>query len=610
MAHTSEWAFHHAVARDAAYATLLGEDKRELHAHAARWLESVGARDAAEVARHFELAGLGAEALRRWTEAARGAFVDQAFAAAREYATRALARAPSPDERRELLCVRADASFALADASTCLDDARAAESIAGASAPARLRVALCVAQGHLLAGRPEAGLAVLRSARAITQGAPRGEGAGRVPGWLWLTATLRQAQTMVQRGMADEALALLDESRDDLRNRGDDHDAVRSLDDAVRSSALLALDRLEDALHASRSALDRAGRDADIPRLLQAAITEGRTLNRLGQQHVAARRLALARDEARRLGLALYEAQALQHLGVALARGGATLDGLHAIGQAVALARRHQLPRAETSARLALSWVQCLVDDPGDVEPSLAWLAHARVESRADAPIACLLRAVHARLLLRHRGGAGRRRRRGRRRRCAPRASRAPRGRRDGRPRARRVAPARALARRGRGGAARGAGAARARLRRGDRPRAAAQRARERRRARGPRRARRGARRDGRPQRRRRAAQAVVTLRSRTSTCTAPSPFQGSGRSAPITSTRVPAGGTRPSCWSRTPSRTKPASERRPTLKPARRWASPTLRSSPRRAPVTSTMGSGLPSPVGSSARRSFASEG
>lgn len=407
VVHTSEWTFHHALARDAAYATLVGEDRSELHAHAARWLEAVGARDAAEVARHFELAGLGAEARLRWFTAARSAFFDQAFSAAREYATRALARGPSADERRELLCIRAEASFALADATTGLDDARAAESIAGATAPARLRVALCVAQGHSLAGRPEAGLAVLRSARAITLSTPRGERDGQVPGWLWLTATLRQAQTMVQRGMADEALALLDETAGDSRNSVEDHDTVRSLDDAVRSSALLALGRLEDALVASRNALGRARRDGDIPRLLQGSITEGRTLTRLGQQHHAVRKLATARDDARRLGLALYEVQALQHLGVALARSGSTQDGLHAIGQALALAERHRLPRAEVSVRLSRSWVQSLVDDPGDVEPSLTWLARARIELRFDAPVACLLRAVHARLLLRYRDGDG-----------------------------------------------------------------------------------------------------------------------------------------------------------------------------------------------------------
>lgn len=407
IAGTIEYAFRHDLVRDAAYATLVDDDRRALHARVAAWFAARERTDPALIARHHDLAGQPELARAWWLRAARAALRDQAFHAALEHATRALAGSPPPDERRETLCVRADASFALADSATALDDARAAESIPGASAAQRLRVALCVANGQTLQGRIHAGLAVLQVACSRAAAIPRGSGDDEVPPALWLSATLRQAHLMTQRGIASEALELAHSAMSDPRTPSADRDAARSLADAVVGSALLGLQRLEEARDACEQALDRSQRDGDLPRMFQAAIAEGRVLTRLGDHARAVQRLERARDDARRLGMALYETVALQHLGVALARRGDGAEALRVEAQALSLATRHGLSRIAARSRVYAAWIEGFDPRRPDAEASLRWLAMSADVGRGDAPLRCLLRASHARLLLLHRDGDG-----------------------------------------------------------------------------------------------------------------------------------------------------------------------------------------------------------
>ena len=287
------------------------------------------------------------------------------------------------------------------------DDARAAESIPGASAAQRLRVALCVANGHTLQGRIDAGLSVLQVACARAAAIARGPGDDEVPPALWLSATLRQAHLMTQRGIARDALELAHAAMNDARTPRADRDAARSLADAVVGGALLGLQRLEEARDACEQALDRSQRDGDLPRMFQAAIAEGRVLTRLGDHARAVQRLERARDDARRLGMALYETVALQHLGVALARRGDGAEALRVEAQALGLASRHGLSRIATRSRVYTAWIEGFDLRVPPAEASLRWLAMSSDEGRGDAPLRCLLRAAHARLLLLHRDGDG-----------------------------------------------------------------------------------------------------------------------------------------------------------------------------------------------------------
>ncbi len=88
-----EFLFKHALVRDVAYASAGDELQRQLHAAAARWLDSMG-EDSATVAQHFDLGGEHEEAAVRWEAAARRALAANALRDAVAMADRALVFAP------------------------------------------------------------------------------------------------------------------------------------------------------------------------------------------------------------------------------------------------------------------------------------------------------------------------------------------------------------------------------------------------------------------------------------------------------------------------------------------------------------------------------------
>jgi tetratricopeptide (TPR) repeat protein len=72
---THEYAFRHALVRDAVYATLTSEDQRIAHGLAGRWLELAGSAEPVILATHYQLGGLLAEAV-VWFEKAAVAALD------------------------------------------------------------------------------------------------------------------------------------------------------------------------------------------------------------------------------------------------------------------------------------------------------------------------------------------------------------------------------------------------------------------------------------------------------------------------------------------------------------------------------------------------------
>jgi eukaryotic-like serine/threonine-protein kinase len=101
----SEYAFKHALVREVAYASLDNDAKKELHAAAAGWLESMG-EDAATVAKHYELGGQLESAGTHWERAARRALATNALADAVTMGERSLAFAtdrPTSFPRAQLL---------------------------------------------------------------------------------------------------------------------------------------------------------------------------------------------------------------------------------------------------------------------------------------------------------------------------------------------------------------------------------------------------------------------------------------------------------------------------------------------------------------------------
>jgi predicted ATPase len=91
-----QFMFKHALVRDVAYAMASDEQKKLLHAWAARWLDGIG-EDAATVAQHFDLGGEREEAAIRWERAARRALATNSLVDAMKMAERALAFATTKE---------------------------------------------------------------------------------------------------------------------------------------------------------------------------------------------------------------------------------------------------------------------------------------------------------------------------------------------------------------------------------------------------------------------------------------------------------------------------------------------------------------------------------
>jgi serine/threonine protein kinase/tetratricopeptide (TPR) repeat protein len=89
FAGTREYLFKHALVRDVAYASAGEELKKQLHAAAARWLDSMG-EDSATVAQHFDLGGRHEEAADHWEAAARRALATNSLREAVAMADRSL----------------------------------------------------------------------------------------------------------------------------------------------------------------------------------------------------------------------------------------------------------------------------------------------------------------------------------------------------------------------------------------------------------------------------------------------------------------------------------------------------------------------------------------
>jgi hypothetical protein len=107
VAGEQEYAFRHALLREAAYATLTQEDRRAAHRCAGEWLGAQSERDAHVLAQHFELGGVPLLAAAWLTRAARAALDAGDIARVGALAQRGLALGAAGSDRGELLVLRA-----------------------------------------------------------------------------------------------------------------------------------------------------------------------------------------------------------------------------------------------------------------------------------------------------------------------------------------------------------------------------------------------------------------------------------------------------------------------------------------------------------------------
>ena len=111
-----EFAFRHALLRDASYESIPEGERIAAHGAAGRWLEAAGERDAMVLARHFERGAVHDRAAHHLRRAAESALAASDITAAYDRASRALehiGHVPDglPSDRGHLERVRAEASY-------------------------------------------------------------------------------------------------------------------------------------------------------------------------------------------------------------------------------------------------------------------------------------------------------------------------------------------------------------------------------------------------------------------------------------------------------------------------------------------------------------------
>jgi hypothetical protein len=354
LAHCTEYAFSHALARDAAYQMLVEGECVELHALAADWLRSVGERNGAVLARHFALAHRATEAAQQYRIAARRAFHESAFSEAAEHAVRSLDHEDAGDEAIDARLLAASAYQALGNIDKMLEFATRAES-ESAGDPARS------IHARSLRADAQYALGYLREAdqtlRSVLEESHASLWSARV------FALVRLAEVDLSFGRANEADALVDEALGWLeRGEGETYTRLRAR--RVRALALyaggqahLALDEAKSAVQDALTAGHRAG-------LVELSATYSWLLLRSGAISRAKAELARAEQECSQLG-PLGVTPELGLIDAAIeTEGDDRALAKQKCQRAIALAQESGVERIAYSARLRLWAFETMVDQP------------------------------------------------------------------------------------------------------------------------------------------------------------------------------------------------------------------------------------------------------
>lgn len=232
IARCTEYAFSHALVRDAAYQMLVDSEREQLHARAADWLVSVGERDPALLAQHLSAAARPLDAAEQYRRAARKALSDSAFRDAVEHCHRALQLQPQGDGAIEALLLRATARDALGETEEMLADAETARLAHGSDPTLAIRARAVSAEALFALGRLKEADEALR---AVLEESHASFVAARVH------ALVRLAEVDIASGRGSEAVALIDEALAWLDDAGSGYELLRVRARRVRAMAKLSV---------------------------------------------------------------------------------------------------------------------------------------------------------------------------------------------------------------------------------------------------------------------------------------------------------------------------------------------------------------------------------
>ncbi|HEY8072730.1 MAG TPA: protein kinase, partial [Labilithrix sp.] len=316
-----EYAFRHALVRDAAYQMLTAEDRTLGHRLAADWLEKAGEHEAMVLGEHFERGDARAKAITFYARAAEQALEGNDFAAAKLRAARAVEVGATGAERGRLELLASEASRWRGEHDLALSHARAALG------------ALALASDGWYGALAEAfdaasALGDVASIREFTEALARAEAEASEMTAQRVAASCRIVLRLMLAGAFDRADALLARIEREAAALVATDPRTRAFVMAARVARAKWLGDTEDAAVLAREAAAAFEELGDVRNAALQSDIAGFAFLQLGAFAIAEPMLIEASAAAERIGLAGVAAEARLHLTQLYSRTGRRNDAV------------------------------------------------------------------------------------------------------------------------------------------------------------------------------------------------------------------------------------------------------------------------------------------
>ncbi|MFT3764189.1 MAG: protein kinase [Minicystis sp.] len=313
-----EWIFRQALVRDAAYASILEEDRAALHLDAGAWLESVGDVDVGLIARHADAGGDLPRAAVLYARATRQAYSNGAqLETALELAERGLHCGAEGAIRAQLLIAKAQVCAFMGRLHEAVTAGEEATNLVPAGSDMwaeaqRVVSTACIESGRAADGDARAAW-VLANFPALSPAMLAALQAARVRG-------------LIDLGVPAQALALANQAVETARASGAIEAMLRALD--ARLFALMHVNDASGAIAAGTMLIDAAENAGDVVLATRGRINTGSVLNHLGMFEEAQAMLERSLHDARARRMRILEAFSLHNVGMSYARLGNLDEGI------------------------------------------------------------------------------------------------------------------------------------------------------------------------------------------------------------------------------------------------------------------------------------------
>ncbi|MEZ4300764.1 MAG: protein kinase [Polyangiaceae bacterium] len=377
IAGQEEWIFRQALVREAAYASILEEDRAEMHLAAGAWLESVGDVDVGLIARHADAGGDLARAATLYARATQQAYSNGAqLETALDLASRGLACGAEGAVRAQLLVAKARACQWLGRLSEAVDAAEQA--------------AVTAQQGSDLWGEAQrlAASALIESGRSA-DGDSRAAWALRPEFGANLSMPMRalllatRVRGLVDLSMPTEALRVADQALEAAHACNAPDIVVRAMD--ARLFALLQVGDIAEGIACGTALVPAAENIGDVTIATRARLNMCSLLNHTGMFEEAQQAADRALVDARARRARILEAFSLHNGGMSCARLGQIDEGIEYQREAARIADECNAARLRINARVYEAIFLVWRGAPGDLGAALS-IARYLVEETRSVP--------------------------------------------------------------------------------------------------------------------------------------------------------------------------------------------------------------------------------